>query len=176
MKTVRRMIFASVAATLIAGSITPAIADHRGGRGYGNYRHHDRDRLDAGEVIGIVAVVGLIAAIASSGSKAKRRAREGREGVDNRDYDSGPYQKGAISSENEAVDACALAAEDRAGKRSSVRDVTNVASNSGGWDVEGVVEARDTWRDKRVQAHNFSCVVREGSIKAVFVDVNPVVS
>jgi hypothetical protein len=176
MITVRKMISAGVAAALIATSVTPAFAGRRGsgygyGYGYSKYRHgrhYKRDRLDTGDVIGILAVVGLVAAIASSG-KSKRRAREA--GVYN---DSGPYKRGAINSENDAVDACALAAEDRAGKMSSVREVTKVSANEDGWDIAGTIEARDDWREKAVQTRGFNCVVRDGTIKAVFVDVNAI--
>jgi hypothetical protein len=175
MITVRKMISAGVATALIVTSVTPAFA-RRHDRGYGHgydyghgYGRHHRghDDLDTGDVIGILAVVGLVAAIASSG-KAKRRAREAGG------YDSGPYQKGAITSENEAVDACALAAEARAGKMSSVREVTKVSVNEGGWDIAGTIEARDDWRERAVQTRGFNCVVREGTVKAVFVDVNAV--
>lgn len=178
MITVRKMIATGVTAALIATSITPAFAGRRGSgydrgydHGYSKHRHgrhHKGDNLDTGDVIGILAVVGLIAAIASSG-KAKRRAREA--GIYN---DSGPYQKGAIKSENEAVDACALAAEDRAGKMSSVREVTKVSVSEGGWDIAGIIEARDDWRDKTVAPRDFNCVVRDGTVKAVFVEATTV--
>jgi hypothetical protein len=175
MITMRKMISAVAAAALVATSITPAFAGGRGyGYGYGGkYKHgryYKRDRLDTGDVIGILAVVGLVAAIASSG-KSKRRAREA--GVYN---DSGPYKRGAINSENDAVDACALAAEDRAGKMSSVREVTKVSAIDDGWDIAGTIEARDDWRDKTVEPRGFNCVVRDGTVKAVFVDVNAVAS
>jgi hypothetical protein len=175
MITLRKMISAVAAAALVATSITPAFAGGRGyGYGYGGKykygRYYKRNRLDTGDVIGILAVVGLVAAIASSG-KSKRRAREA--GVYN---ESGPYKRGAINSENDAVDACALAAEDRAGKMSSVREVTKVSAIDDGWDIAGTIEARDDWRDKEVEPRGFNCVVRDGTVKAVFVDVNAVAS
>ena len=173
MISVRKMIATVAAAALVATSVTPAFAGGRGyGYGYGGKykhgRHYKRDRLDTGDVIGILAVVGLVAAIASSG-KSKRRAREA--GVYN---ENGPYQKGAINSENDAVDACALAAEDRAGKMSSVREVTKVSANEDGWDIAGTIEARDDWRDKTVAPRGFNCVVRDGTVKAVFVEATTV--
>ncbi len=169
----RKMIATVAAAALVATSVTPAFAGGRGyGYGYGGKykhgRHYKRDRLDTGDVIGILAVVGLVAAIASSG-KSKRRAREA--GVYNED---GPYQKGSINSENDAVDACALAAEDRAGKMSSVREVTKVSATEDGWDIAGTIEARDDWRDKTVAPRDFNCVVRDGTVKAVFVEATTV--
>lgn len=175
MISTRKMISATVAAALVATSVTPAFAGGRGyGYGYGKYkygRHYRRDRIDTGDVIGFLAIAGLVAAIATSG-KSKRRARDA--GVSDRDYDSGPYKRGSINSENDAVDACALAAEDRAGKMSSVRDVTKVAVVDDGWDIAGTIEARDDWRDKRVEPRGFTCVVRDGTVRAVFVDVNSV--
>jgi hypothetical protein len=175
MINMRKMISAVAAAALVATSVTPAFAGGRGyGYGYGGKykygRYYKRNRLDTGDVIGILAVVGLVAAIASSG-KSKRRAREA--GVYN---ESGPYKRGAINSENDAVDACALAAEDRAGKMSSVREVTKVSAIEDGWDIAGTIEARDDWRDKEVLPRGFNCVVRDGTVKAVFVDVNAVAS
>jgi hypothetical protein len=170
----RKIIAAGVAAALVATSVTPAFAGWRGDRyGYGKYkykhgRYYKRDRLDTGDVIGILAVVGLVAAIATSG-KSKRREREA--GIYN---DRGPYKRGAINSENDAVDTCALAAEDRAGKMSSVRDVTKVSVTEDGWDIAGTIEVRDDWRDKTVEPRGFNCVVRDGTVKAVFIDVNAV--
>ncbi len=176
MITLRKMIATVAAAALVATSVTPAFAGRRGSgydydyshSKYKHRRHHKRDRLDTGDVIGILAVVGLIAAIASS-SKSKRRQREA--GVYN---EKGPYQKGAINSENDAVDACALAAEDRAGKMSSVREVTKVSASEDGWDIAGTIEARDDWRDKVVEPRGFNCVVRDGTVKAVFVEATTV--
>ena len=171
MITARKMISASVAAALVATSVTPAFAGGRG-RGYGHhYRHYKRDRVDTGDVVGFLAIAGLVAAIATSG-KSKRRARDA--GVSDRDYDSGPYKRGSINSENDAVDACALAAEDRAGKMSSVRDVTKVAVIEDGWDIAGTIEAREDWRDKRVEPRGFTCVVRDGTIRGVFIDASGV--
>jgi hypothetical protein len=174
---VRKIMATAVAVAVVGTSITPAFA---GGRGYdgsrygygGHYgRYYKRDRFDAGDAIGIIAVVGIIAAIASA-SSSKKRARDA--GVDDRTYDRGPYQKGAINSENDAVDACAEAAEDRAGKSSSVRDVTKVSTTQDGWEINGIIEVRDDWRDKSVQAREFRCVVRDGTLSAVFVDSNTV--
>lgn len=177
MMKMRKMIATSVAAALVVTTVTPATAGWGGyGYGYGKYKYknkyrygrYKRDGLDTGDVIGILAIAGLVAAIATSG-KSKRREREA--GVYN---DRGPYKRGSINSENDAVDACALAAEDRAGKMSSVRDVTKVLVTEDGWDIEGTIEARDDWRDKSVQTRAFNCVVRDGTIKAVFVDGNAV--
>jgi hypothetical protein len=107
MINMRRMISAGVAVALVTTSITPAFAGWRGSGydyGYSKHKHrryYKRDKLDTGDVIGILAVVGLVAAIATSG-KSKRRERESGG------YQSGPYKRGAINSENDAVDALSL--------------------------------------------------------------------
>ena len=171
MMKMRKMIATSVAAALVVITVTPATAGWGGyGYSYGKYKYknkyrygrYKRDGLDTGDVIGILAIAGLVAAIATSG-KSKRREREA--GVYN---DRGPYKRGSINSENDAVDACALAAEDRAVKMSSVRDVTKVLVTEDGWDIEGTIEARDDWRDKSVQTRAFNCVVRDGTIGLFF--------
>lgn len=166
-----RRFFCSVAGlAFVLTPATPAMAGWGGvhvssgygwGSGYGrgfrhrHYRH--RDRLDAGDVIGAIAVVGIIAAIASSASRAKDRpvARN---------------QSGRIVGEDAAVDACADAAEQQAGTRSSVRDITQVDRTTDGWDVEGVIEQRGTWRDDGGEERRFTCSVRLGRVDHVYID------
>jgi hypothetical protein len=123
------------AVALIAVSTTPASA--RGWGWHGGYRHHDRGP-DAGTVIGAIAAVGIIAAIASAASSSRKaqtterrydapppedygtydngapRSRDDRYNEGGARYDSRstpPRSEGAAASgEDEAVDACALAA------------------------------------------------------------------
>lgn len=168
--TLMRKIILTVAASAFAlTSVTPAFAGW-GGYGYSKYkygRYHKRRGLDTGDVIGILAIGAFVAAVATSG-KSKRRARD--QGIDDRDYERGPYRRGAINSETDAVDACAQAAEDRAGQRSNVRDITKVSVADDGWDIAGTIETREDWRDKRTVPSDFTCVVRDGTIRGVFVD------
>lgn len=169
MAKMRNIISTIAAAALVATSVTPAFAGW-GGYGYGKYkygRYHKRRGLDTGDVVGILAIGALVAAVATSG-KSKRRARDA--GIDDRDYDRGPYRRGAINSENDAVDACALAAEDRAGRMSNVRDISKVSVAEDGWDIGGTIETREDWRDRRSEASSFSCIVRDGTIRGVFID------
>lgn len=174
MSKVRKSVSILIAASLATTSATPAMAGSWGGgyssgygwgHGYGKgYRHRHyrhRDRVDAGDVIGAVAVIGIIAALASSASKAKKnRTDAGYSG-----------NRGDILSENEAVDACAVAAEREAGGRASVRDISEVDRTSDGWDVSGVVERRDNWRDP-AEKRRFTCMVRFGSIDNVYIDTD----
>lgn len=171
-----RMLNGGIAAiALIATSISPAIARNYngyGGYGYGNgydnyrghhRRHRDHDNVDAGDVIGAIAVIGIIAAIASAASKSKRA----RQGTSSNGY---PNQRGSISTENAAVDACAEAAEKRGGQTASVRDITDVKTSNDGWDVEGTLEQRSNWRDKTSEKRRFTCSVRYGAVDSVYID------
>jgi hypothetical protein len=195
---VRKFIAGGVAAALLSSSATPAFAGRGGpyvsggvgwnsgwsgngwggggGRGWG--RHHDH--VDAGDVIAGLAIFGVIAAIASSASKSKRDRdrdpdREARDYPDNRYPDSRDSRSssGGIRSEDAAIDACAVAAEARGGETSSVRDITDVRKSIDGWDIEGVIEQRDNWRDKSADKKRFSCAVRDGAVEHVYIDSSP---
>ena len=171
MADMRKMVAGTMAAAMMISTSSPALAGWGGGHGgyggYNGYGGHGRghhDRVDAGDVIGVIAVVGIFAAIASAASKAKRD----RRGTSSND----PYldQRGKISSENAAVDACATATEQRGGEAASVRDIQSVRTTSDGWDVEGTVEQRSNWRDHSPEKHRFTCSVRYGSIDSVYID------
>ncbi|MFM9853519.1 MAG: hypothetical protein ACKVOJ_12055 [Sphingomonadaceae bacterium] len=174
-----KSISAAVVSAMLATTITPAFADDgygygrgRGGfgNGYGGGRHHDR--VDAGDVIAGIAIVGIIAAIASAASKPKQPRYPDR--ADNRfpqnDDRSAQQSRGSINSENAAVDACAAAAEDRGGQSASVREITTVDANRDGWEVEGVVEQRNGWRDRSAQRKRFTCSVRFGAVETINID------
>jgi hypothetical protein len=171
-----RMISGTAAAlALVATSATPAFARNNHGyngygygygyNDYGGRRHHrrHRDNVDTGDVIGAIAVVGIIAAIASAASKAKRA----KQATSNGGF---PNQRGAISNENAAVDACAEAAEKRGGQTASVREIVDVKTSSDGWDVEGTLEQRRNWRDKTSEKRRFTCSVRFGAVDSVYID------
>lgn len=172
----RKATAALAALALIGGHATPAFAGGWGsgtfisagfgfGSGYGRfgrrhrgYRH--RDGVSAGDVIAGVVVIGAIAAIASSAAKRKAERRDG----------GGRFTR--IRTEAQAVDACAIAAEKRAGEAASVRDISQVDSIDGGWDVEGVIERRDGWRDSAGDRSRFTCSVRAGMVDHVYIDAD----
>jgi hypothetical protein len=176
----RKSVSLAVAAALLSTTATPAFAGWGGtygssgwGGGYGGYgRHrHHHDRIDAGDVIGAVAVVGIIAAIASAASKSKQAKRfPNDDGDPNRRDGRERSSQASITSEDAAVDACATATEAQAGERASVREISQVDRNADGWDVEGVVEQRDNWRDGDAEKRRFTCSVRFGEIEHVYID------
>jgi hypothetical protein len=181
--TMRITIAASVSAALLATTATPVTAGGfggpfvSGGFGYGSgygghgrrWKHRHRDRVDAGDVIAGIAIIGVIAAIASSSSKSKRDRRSDRVDRDN-DRRTGSD----IVSEDQAVNACATAAERQGGETASVRDILAVDRTKDGWDVEGTIEQRDGWRDKSADRRRFTCSVRFGDIDNVYIDTGTV--
>jgi hypothetical protein len=172
----RKLGFGVTALSLVLASTAPAFAGWNGGfgGGYGNSwggggwghnrRHHDDD---AGEIIGGLVLGAILIGVLSSASKKSKQAQRNRsDGYPERDSQS----RGSIATEDAAVDACAMAAEDRAGRSASVRDINAVNKNSDGWDVEGVVESRDSWRDRAGDRHKFTCSVRFGSVETIYVE------
>ena len=112
----------------------------------------------------------MIAAIASSSSRSKRN--RGAEGYPQSDQREAIGQD--IVSEDQAVDACANAAERQGGDTASVRDVTQVDRTQDGWDVEGTIEQRENWRDKTADRRRFTCSVRFGDVDHVYIDSDTV--
>jgi|CXWL01.1.fsa_nt_gi hypothetical protein len=167
MISLRKLTAGAVAAAVLITSATPALARHRY-NGYGNgygWGHRHRNHVDAGDVVAGVVVVGILAAILSSSAKKKREREAGRDGY--------PEQRGNITSEDAAVDACVTATEAQFGDRASVRDITQVDRNADGWDVEGVVQKRIDWRDSRnAEQRRFTCSVRYGAVDNVYIDTD----
>lgn len=164
----------SLAIAMLATSIMPAEA--RGGwGGWDKHRHH-RDN-DTGEVLAGVLIGAVLVGILSSASKSKRARDARRSGEDSpQNARGGPDDRrddrtqGDIRSEDAAVDACALAAEDRVGNTASVRDITGVNRSNDGWDVQGIIESRSGWRDSSAERRKFTCSVRYGLVDSVYVE------
>ena len=185
MGAVRNITTGVLASALLATSMTPAMADGPYGNGgfgggWGHHERHDHDGIGAGAIIAGMLGIGIIAALASSASSDKHRDQYPREGYPN-NYPNNPppvsnypypqqQRSGAVASENDAVDACAVAAEEQAGRSASVRDIKQVKSNENGWDVKGVIEERDSYRSQRAELHNFKCTVRYGAVQSVRIE------
>ena len=172
-----RSVTALVATTMLATSVTPAMAQGfpggfpgggfpGGGRGDGGFgRHHDRG-ISAGDVIAGVAIIGVLAAIAGAASKSNNR---------NRGYDD--RYRGNINSEDQAADACAVSAEQRLGNGAHVSNIDNVRRTRDGYEVQGTISSRD-YRDNRDdrygrnadQGQRFTCSVRYGQVEDVRID------
>lgn len=183
MSVSRTAIGSALAVVLVATSITPAMARggwYGGGGGGGHHRKH-RDN-DTGEVLaGVLIGAVLVGALASASKKKRDAARvDGRDypkDARDRDYDRRDDRtQGDIRNEDAAVDACALAAEDRVGSTASVRDISGVTRSDDGWDVQGVIESRSGWRDTSAERRKFACSVRFGLVDSVYVEDGRVAS
>ena len=126
---------------------------------------------DIGRAVGEAAVAAQRAAAEAriAAREAMRAARQGYAQGTAEAYGApgGAYARsGLIGTEDQAVDACAMAAEDRGygeGFRATVRDIQGVDRRPDGWDVEGVLDARRSWRD-RPDSWGFRCSVRSGQV------------
>jgi hypothetical protein len=118
---------------------------------------------DIGRAVGEAAVAAERAAAEATvaAREAWRAARQGYAESGGRYAD----RAGAFT-EDAAIDACALAAEQQGyerGFRAVVRDIDGVERLPAGWNVDGVVEARRGWRD-RAEAWGFRCSIRDGRV------------
>lgn len=71
------------------------------------------------------------------------------------------WDPAAVRSEDQAVDACAVAAENQGRQHAGnarVVDITDVDRDTRGWVVEGTVALRSGWRE-RAREERFRCAV-----------------
>lgn len=123
---------------------------------------------DIGRAVGEAAVAAERAA-AEASVAARDAWRAARQGY----AEGGGRYAGRVApapvfagTEDAAVDACAQAAEQQGyerGFRAVVRDIDGVERMPGGWNVDGVVDARRGWRD-RPESWGFRCAVRDGRV------------
>lgn len=136
---------------------------------------------ELGRAVGEAAVQAERAAdeMRAAAREAARGARDGyaeARGADARD--SGPRGAGGPPpelTEDDAAEACALAAEDEGyalARLASVRQISRVwpvaegarAGEGSNWGVEGVIELRDSWRAPRGREMSFRCMIAGGEV------------
>ncbi len=187
MTKVRILSLGAAALAMLATPVAPAFAGggygwNSWGGGHGNgWRRNRRGDDDTAEVLGGVLIGALLVGVIASSKKRKEQQEQRRADGDPdlsragtpRDEDwtaNRTSTRGDIRSEDQAVDACAMAAESQAGRTSSVRDVDQVRRNGDGWDVEGIIESRDGWRDRSGDRRRFTCSVKYGAVDSVYVE------
>jgi hypothetical protein len=179
MSRMRKFGLGATAFALLITSASPALAgggygyDYGGRDGYGGHHRKHRGDNDTAEVLGGVLIGAVLVGVLSSASRKSKRNRD--TGADYprdtaRYPDNRDERRGSIATEDQAVDACAIAAEEKTGRSSSVRDISNVRRSDDGWDVEGVIESRDNWRDRAASKRKFTCSVRLGAVDNVYVE------
>ncbi len=149
------------------------------------YRHH-RDRIDAGDIaagIGILAGIAIIADIASKSNKNKRRTQgdqypdsypqdrypTDRYPQDNRQDTRDAVPGGRYNNGNDvgaAVDACARAAEQKAGNNARVGEIDSVTREGSGWQVLGTLSDGDRSDGDR----KFNCATSNGVVDTIRLD------
>ncbi len=172
MSKLRNFGLRAAAGALLLSSVSPAYADRGwggggpgwgGGGGWGHReRHDDTAEILGGFLLGAV-VIGAIAAASSKSRPAQRSSYPD-------DNQNSSRSRGDISSEDQAVDACANAAESKGGRTSSVRNIDKVNRSNVGWEVDGVIEMRRGWRDDTPDRHRFNCSVRYGSVDSIYIE------
>jgi hypothetical protein len=93
------------------------------------------------------------------------RNYDGR-GADGNSYDNGR----AYASEDEAVDACAVAARDQAASAGGfveVRGITGVRPYNNGYDVTGTIDQRSSYRASDRSTRSFRCMFDNGRVEGV---------
>jgi hypothetical protein len=73
--------------------------------------------------------------------------------------------------ESDAVDSCAVAARDRASEQGGYAEVLEIGDPqpaSGGWNIDGRVERRTSYRDSGGETRRFTCSVRNGRVAEVY--------
>jgi hypothetical protein len=177
---------AAVAIAVTVTSAAPAFADGPGR--WRHYRHHDRG-LDAGALIGGLALVGAAAVVIGSVNAQNREQRYDDDryapppppreqgwqdddgGYRDGSYpDDGGFDPAAVRTEDQAVDACSVAAENQGREHASnarVTDIVDIDRDSRGWVVDGTVELRDGYRDASTRQERFRCAVTFDGLRDV---------
>ena len=189
----RKSMLAATAVAVLATTGAPAIAAPTftyagkyvgaGEEGYGvaqtydghrrRWRHHDRDRVDAGDIltgIGILAGIAIIAGAANDASQNDRNTDRNEPRYDDRDYDQPPSISGPDYGDNDsandgnndlssAVGTCTAAAERASGKGERVSEIRSVTRDGDGWRVEGALAS-----------DGFTCAATNGRVDYIRLD------
>ncbi|WP_420145994.1 hypothetical protein [Sphingobium sp.] len=187
---------ALVSAGLLLGSISAAEARPRYGydrgwdRGGWNGHHRRGNGFGFGDAVGVAALVGAVAIVASSMSK-DRKVRDPNTGGE---YDSPPPSDGTdygtdvrdgvpvrddadfsdIAAQDDPMsDACAVAARDEAqgsqGGYAEVRHMETPIATANGYNIDGYVETRSSYRANDGVSRRFTCAMQNGRVAQVYI-------
>ncbi|AUW60190.1 hypothetical protein C1T17_09190 [Sphingobium sp. SCG-1] len=182
MKIKRAVMGMLLGASLIAGSVQSAEARPRGWHGGGghhdNWRRHRGNGFGFGDAIGVAALVGAVAIVANSMSKDRAATRSGRNDGPpddlpeiNRGDDYRLSDTDFLASEGHAIDTCANAAREEAtvsGGYAEIRTIGAPQPIGGGYNIDGEVERRDSYRDAAGETRRFTCTVHGDKVTDVY--------
>lgn len=166
---------------------------HQGNWG-GRDRYHRRGNgFGVGDAIGVAAIIGAVAIVANSMNKDKKvrdpntggeydapPPRSGTDyGSDVRDgappRDDGDFSDVASANgrDDAMTDACALAARDEAeqehGGYAEVRHMETPIATAGGYNIDGYVESRTSYRANDGASRRFTCAMKNGRVAEVYI-------
>lgn len=176
MQIARTVLGTAMSLGLLVGSIGPAEARQRGWGNGGwhdsgwNNRRHRGDGFGLGDAIGVAAIIGAVAVVANSVSKDRDAARSSTP-----DYRPDPayetHNDAPLASEDTAVDNCANAARDEAmasGGYAEIRTIGAPQPTQGGYNIDGEVERRGSYRDAAGETRRFTCTVQGDKVTDVY--------
>jgi hypothetical protein len=183
----RLMMGSLLGAALVLGSIGSAEARPRYGHGgyHDRYRHRDGNGFGFGDAVGVAALVGAVAIVASSMSKDRKAANGDAPRDPALDSDALPpadgtdYGADVQTTRNDAgvigddalADACANAAREEAstsGGYAEVRRMDDPRGIEGGYNIDGEVETRASYRATGGTTRRFTCTVKDGRVAKVY--------
>lgn len=163
----------------------------------GWHHRHRGDGFGFGDAVGVAALVGAVAIVASSMSKDRKAAQgarvdndmDGPPPADGTDYGadvggtnapvSSPRDEtdfsdvaGSTAQEEQMTDACAVAARDEAqgreGGYAEVRHMETPVATPSGYNIDGEVETRASWRASAGATRRFTCAMQNGRVADVY--------
>lgn len=187
-KRLRWMTGAAVGVALTIGSVGAAEARPRWHGGWDHHRYRDRGGFGFGDALGVAALVGAAAIVATSISKDRKAARgtdvldapppqDGTDyGVDTRrgDNDAADFSDvaGSVAQDDRLADACAIAARDEAEGReggfAEIRRMDTPVATQGGYNIDGEVEMRASYRATEGATRRFTCAMKDGRVAEVY--------
>ncbi len=184
----RWMTGAAVGAALLIGSVGSAEARPRWDR-WDHHRYRDRGGFGLGDALGVAALVGAAAIVATSVSKDRKAARGYEEqdapppqdgtdyGTDiqsSRPADDADFSDvaGSAAHNDRLTDACAVAARDEAegreGGYAEVRHIDAPVATPDGYNIDGEVETRASYRASEGTTRRFTCAMKDGRVAQVY--------
>lgn len=168
------------------------------GNGWGHQggwdRHHRRgDGFGVGDAIGVAAIIGAVAIVANSMSKDKKvrdpntggeyDAPPPRTGTDyGSDVRNDPRPRddadfsdvaGTNGPDDAMTDACTVAARDEAeqdhGGYAEVRHMETPIATADGYNIDGYVESRTSYRANYGTSRRFTCAMKNGRVANVYI-------
>lgn len=186
---VLRMLGGTAAVVAMLGMALPADAQSNRGRYRGHHGHHRGGGIDGGDVLLGAILAGGIIAVASAANRKREQPVETYEPAPPYDgsYEPAPYNGGGYdaapspagepggygdAATDEAVDACAAAAEQQGQGFARIARVTSIDAVDpvgASWAVRGMLELRDDYR-AAATPHAFRCMLTGQDAPSVRID------